>query len=1288
MNTIKSHLIIAVAVICGVAFGVVITTAVQNAKKQDSRQEQSLTDSKSDSDTSAILTDTLKQESAAADVDTSSPQSKPPVLKISGKENPDVYLQSLDIQVDVTGSIASTRYTMIFKNKTGRILEGELTFPLPDGRTVTYYALDINGRMREAVPVEKAKGTEVFEEIEQRRVDPGLLERVEGNNFRTRIYPIPAYGTRTIAIGYEEELALEKSLLNYRLPMAYPDSLEKFAVKATVWKSGLKPLVPESENGLSFDKVGENYVAAFTREKYRPARSLNFAMPAPVDIPQIMMQPAQGSYYFFASVTPKFETRNKQWNNDLAIIWDVSLSGSQRDLKRELEMLDIIFAAKREANVHLYFLNNKFKKAVNKGTGGGEYKVSNGKWEELKKVLETAIFDGGTDFSKINMNDITGNEILFFSDGISTLSDADFLKNAAANRPIHCVVSSAKADYSAMRLIAGKSKGKFINANALSSEKLKNELLNETLQFLGTEHGKSVREVYPAIATPVHGNFSSAGISDTSDAELTLLFGFGGKVEKRITVRLDAKSAGSEVNAHKIWAQKKIAELDLNYEKNRVELTALGQQFGIVTRNTSLIVLESVDDYIRYNITPPAAEKELYAEYQRRTKGVTGQKSSPQPARAMTSVDAFGRGGFATDIDAILSNVGGLKSGGDGGTGRRGVAGIGYGSGYGSGFGGGGGGVDDLLGGLMGGSGGGLELKKKGELKVSSADFLKGGALTGGRNRASIQRVVMQNMAALRYAYNKRLREKPGLCGKVMVKFAIDEFGKVVVAQMVESTINDSTFEQTVVARVKSWNFEKIDKPGDVTDVTYPFVFSNDVPCSNMTIPSTQTNERADSVRQERRMAATASGKVDSFEVAMDRIDQQAKERTVREKAEREAREKIEQARRQAQEKIEQARERAERQAAERAERQERERAEQQQARERVMAWNRDTLNGAVMAAEHIRRWWNTDFSSSRSRYPTPDDNGVGRISGTGSAKGGFVKNTDYLKKMTGKTADDYQTYLEVRKDYANSPTFYFNMASWFYTCGDKETAIRVLTSIADLELENAALYRLLGYRLKEFGEYALEKFVCYKVVQWRPMEPQSHRDYANALADNGEAQAALNTLYGVLTRTYSSNIRNRSRGISEVTVTEINRLIARYPNLNKSKIYKGLLTNIPVDVRVVINWNMNSTDIDLHVLDPNGEECYFRHRETEIGGRISPDVTDGYGPEQFLLKKAVRGKYRVYVNYYGDRQVTDAGPSTIMAEIYTKYADKSEKRKVVCLQMSNVTRQGDGNVQVAEFDF
>ncbi len=210
-------------------------------------------------------------------------------------------------------------------------------------------------------------------------------------------------------------------------------------------------------------------------------------------------------------------------------------------------------------------------------------------------------------------------------------------------------------------------------------------------------------------------------------------------------------------------------------------------------------------------------------------RGVLGIISGKVSGKAVASADIFGKGGFASDIDGILQGVGGLKSGGSGGVGRRGVAGIGFGAGYGSGFGGGGGDMNDIFGSLLGGGETSISLKQpshKGELKIAEPRFVKGGALTGGRSRASIMRVVMQNLAALRYAYNKRLREKPGLKGKITCKFAIDEFGKVIFCEAVESSMSDPQLEREVVDKIKRWVFEKIDKPGDVTEVVYPFVFS------------------------------------------------------------------------------------------------------------------------------------------------------------------------------------------------------------------------------------------------------------------------------------------------------------------------------------------------------------------------------------------------------------------------------------------------------------------------------
>jgi Ca-activated chloride channel homolog len=117
-----------------------------------------------------------------------------------------VSLQSMDTQVEIFGNISKTTTTLIFSNASSRNLEGNLVFPLPENTTVSGYAIDINGKLRNAVPITKARAVEVFESIQKQNVDPGIIEKVEGNNFRTRISPIPAKGSRTIQLSYYQIL--------------------------------------------------------------------------------------------------------------------------------------------------------------------------------------------------------------------------------------------------------------------------------------------------------------------------------------------------------------------------------------------------------------------------------------------------------------------------------------------------------------------------------------------------------------------------------------------------------------------------------------------------------------------------------------------------------------------------------------------------------------------------------------------------------------------------------------------------------------------------------------------------------------------------------------------------------------------------------------------------------------------------------------------------------------------------------------------------------------------------
>ncbi len=72
------------------------------------------------------------------------------------------------------------------------------------------------------------------------------------------------------------------------------------------------------------------------------------------------------------------------------------------------------------------------------------------------------------------------------------------------------------------------------------------------------------------------------------------------------------------------------------------------------------------------------------------------------------------------------------------------------------------------------------------------------------------------------------------------------------------------------------------------------------------------------------------------------------------------------------------------------------------------------------------------------------------------------------------------------------------------------------------------------------------------------------------------------------------------------------------------------------VGLRVVLSWDSDHTDLDLHVVSPDGEHVFFGNRVGKNGGALDVDVTDGYGPEIYAIPSPPPGNWQVYVNYYG----------------------------------------------------
>ena len=100
----------------------------------------------------------------------------------------------------------------------------------------------------------------------------------------------------------------------------------------------------------------------------------------------------------------------------------------------------------------------------------------------------------------------------------------------------------------------------------------------------------------------------------------------------RLTTRVVPVRAGRNPSrlAAVQWARLTLASLEGEARTNKVRIREIGKRFGLATRETSLIVLELVDDYVRHEIEPPA---ELRAAYDRAAANV-GQAPRRERRRA------------------------------------------------------------------------------------------------------------------------------------------------------------------------------------------------------------------------------------------------------------------------------------------------------------------------------------------------------------------------------------------------------------------------------------------------------------------------------------------------------------------------------------------------------------------------------------------------------------------------------------------------------------------------------
>lgn len=191
------------------------------------------------------------------------------------------------------------------------------------------------------------------------------------------------------------------------------------------------------------------------------------------------------------------------------------------------------------------------------------------------------------------------------------------------------------------------------------------------------------------------------------------------------------------------------------------------------------------------------------------------------------------------------------------------------------------------------------------------------------------------------------------------------------------------------------------------------------------------------------------------------------------------------------------------------------------------------------------------------------------------------------------------------------------------------------------------------------------------------PTRPQPKRLLALALARRAAAQPAgaradLERAIALLGEIALSPQDGRWNGIEMIALMEANALIPKLRALGgDTGLDRRLIALLDTDLRVVVDWNTDATDLDLWVDEPHGERAIYSHQRTASGGHLSDDMTNGYGPEEYFLRRAFPGTYTVQAHVFAGDRIDPNGPSVVSVRLIRDFGRPTEREEAIDLEVT-----------------
>lgn len=537
----------------------------------------------------------------SADRLAAAPLNQPQLTAAGAREA--IVLERVVVRGEIAGHAARTRIEMVFRNPNDQVLEGELQFPLYDGQSVAGFALDINGELREAVPVDKAKGRQVFEDTIRRRIDPALLEVTQGNNYQMRVYPLPPHGTRRVQLDIVETLPVQGGQALYRLPLRFAgkapavDFLLQVAGREAAQVQG-----QEAAAALQACREGGLLQARLMTDKLAADREFRIVLDeAATRQPVVTTQYFDRQTYFYAEVPVSGgEVRMpRPAPRRIGLVWDASGSGEQRDHARELAVLEQLFRRWPDTEVQLVLARDTAEAA-------GVFSIRRGDWSALRQALSRVAYDGATAAAALSPPSGTALNLLF-GDGLVNYGEG---KTVAA-APLFAFSAAVSNNNAALRVLAENTGGSVLDLTRLTPEDAVAGVTEQRVRLAGWS-GEGMTEVAALSRFPENGVLTLTGVLTGASGTLRLELAQADGRRRFVDVPLSSTAGGALAATR--WAALQLAALQADPEANREAIRQLGRRFNLVTAETSLIVLDQVADYVNHEITPPDALLEEYRQ--------------------------------------------------------------------------------------------------------------------------------------------------------------------------------------------------------------------------------------------------------------------------------------------------------------------------------------------------------------------------------------------------------------------------------------------------------------------------------------------------------------------------------------------------------------------------------------------------------------------------------------------------------------------------------------------------